>query len=411
MSSSDAQSVEQDGGVELAGGVAPASGFEDPTAYEFETRAIRAGQPHDPYSGAVVTPISLATTFAQHAVGEPRHGYEYGRTGNPTRHAYEACVASLEGATYGFAFASGMAATDALLRQVGPGSDVLLGDDAYGGTFRLLDKVHGAAGVTMSAVDLTAPDKIADAWTDATAMVWLETPTNPLLTVFDIAAICRATHSLGGVVVIDNTFATPYLQNPLALGADAVVHSATKYIGGHSDVVGGFVATNDDELARKVAFNQNAVGAVPSPFDCYLALRGVKTLAVRMDRHCENARAIVAALRAHPAVRSVLYPGLDEHPGHDVAMAQMSDFGGMVSFRCAGGAAAAHAVAASTKVFTLAESLGAVESLIEHPGAMTHLSAAGSQLEVPDDLVRLSVGIENADDLVADITAALDAAS
>ncbi len=405
MSSSDAESVE------LPGGVAPASGFEDPDAYAFETRAIRAGQPHDPYSGAVVTPISLATTFAQPAVGEPRHGYEYGRTGNPTRHAYEACLASLEGATYGFAFSSGLAASDALLRQVGPGSDVLLGDDAYGGTFRLLDVVHGAAGVTMSAVDLTAPDKIADAWTDATAMVWLETPTNPLLTVFDVAAIAKVTHSLGGVVVVDNTFATPYLQSPLALGADVVVHSATKYIGGHSDVVGGFVATNDDELARKVAFNQNAVGAVSSPFDCYLALRGLKTLAVRMERHCENARAVVDALRAHPAVRSVLYPGLDEHPGHDVAVTQMRDFGGMVSFRCAGGAAAARAVAAGTKVFTLAESLGAVESLIEHPGQMTHLSAAGSQLEVPDDLVRLSVGIEGADDLVADIVAALDAAS
>ena len=391
----------------MLGGDPQKSGFEDPDEYGFETRAIRAGQPHDPYTGAVVTPISLATTFAQEAVGQPRHGYEYGRTGNPTRHAYQVCVASLEGAQHGFAFASGLAAEDALLRVLRPGDSLLLGDDAYGGTFRLIDKVHGNAGVQTAAVDLTAPQKIRDTWTPETRMVWLETPTNPLLTIFDIEAICDVTHELGGIVVVDNTFATPYLQQPLALGADAVVHSATKYIGGHSDVVGGFVATNDDALADHLVFTQNAVGAVPSPFDCYLALRGTKTLAVRMDRHCSNAAAIVELLADHPAVRSVLYPGRDDHVGHDIARRQMSGFGGMVSFRLHGGRDAAERVAAATKVFTLAESLGAVESLIEHPGAMTHASAAGSALEVPDDLVRLSVGLETASDLLDDLAQAL----
>ena len=391
----------------MLGGNPQLSGFEDPDEYGFETRAIRAGQPHDPYTGAVVTPISLATTFAQEAVGQPRHGYEYGRTGNPTRHAYQVCIASLEGAQQGFAFASGLAASDALLRVLRPGDSLLLGDDAYGGTFRLIDKVHGNAGVQTAAVDLTAPEKIRDTWTPGTRMVWLETPTNPLLTIFDIEAICAITHELGGIVVVDNTFATPYLQQPLALGADAVVHSATKYIGGHSDVVGGFVATNDDELADHMVFTQNAVGAVPSPFDCYLALRGIKTLAVRMDRHCSNAEKVVELLADHPAIRSVLYPGLDDHIGHDIARQQMSGFGGMVSFRLHGGREAAERVAAATKVFTLAESLGAVESLIEHPGAMTHASVAGSALEVPDDLVRLSVGLETASDLLDDLAQAL----
>ncbi|WP_428119090.1 cystathionine gamma-synthase [Candidatus Poriferisodalis sp.] len=393
----------------MLGGDPQLSGFEDPDEYGFETRAIRAGQPHDPYTGAVVTPISLATTFAQQAVGQPRHGYEYGRTGNPTRHAYQVCVASLEGAQHGLAFASGLAAEDALLRVLRPGDSLLLGDDAYGGTFRLIDKVHGNAGVQTAAVDLTAPEKIRDTWTPETRMVWLETPTNPLLTIFDIEAICSITHELGGIVVVDNTFATPYLQQPLALGADAVVHSATKYIGGHSDVVGGFVATNDDALADHLVFTQNAVGAVPSPFDCYLALRGTKTLAVRMDRHCSNAEAVVELLAGHPAVRSVLYPGLDDHIGHEIARRQMSGFGGMVSFRMHGGRDAAEQVAAATKVFTLAESLGAVESLIEHPGAMTHASVAGSALEVPDDLVRLSVGLETTADLLDDLAQALTA--
>ncbi|MEC9473854.1 MAG: cystathionine gamma-synthase [Actinomycetota bacterium] len=357
----------------------------------------------------IVTPISLSTTFAQDAPGSPRNGYEYSRTGNPTRHAYEACVASLEGAKYGFAFASGLSAEDALFRQLSPGSQILLGNDAYGGTFRLIDSVHGKkSGLANAAVDLTKPEQIKEVWTPDTKMVWLETPTNPLLSVFDIQAIADLVHDLGGTVVVDNTFATPYLQQPLSLGADVVVHSATKYIGGHSDVVGGFVATNHESLADDLVYVQNAVGAVPSPFDCYLALRGVKTLPVRMDRHCENAQLIVSLLTAHDAVSQVLYPGLAEHPGHEIASRQMKNFGGMVSFRLAAGQAAAEQLVTATEIFTLAESLGAVESLIEHPGVMTHLSVAGSALEVPDDLVRVSVGIESADDLVADLTQALD---
>ncbi|MCS5688980.1 MAG: cystathionine gamma-synthase [Actinomycetota bacterium] len=395
----------------MMGGDPLLSGFEDPEEYGFETRAIRAGQPHDQRTGGVVTPIAMSTTFAQEAPGSPRHGYEYSRTGNPTRHAYEACVASLEGAKYGFAFASGLSAEDALLRQLNPGSQILLGNDAYGGTFRLIDKVHGKnAGVGNAAVDLTEPDRIKEVWNPDCRMVWLETPTNPMLSVFDIRTISDVVHELGGLLVVDNTFATPYLQQPLALGADAVVHSATKYIGGHSDVVGGFVATNHDALAEDLVFLQNAVGAIPSPFDCYLALRGVKTLAVRMDRHCENAKSIVSVLSEHPAVTQVLYPGLEDHPGHEVASQQMRDFGGMVSFRLAGGQAAAERVVTNTRVFTLAESLGAVESLIEHPGVMTHLSVAGSALEVPEDLVRISVGIESTDDLVNDLVQALDQA-
>ncbi len=383
------------------------SGFENPDDYGFETRAVRAGQPHDPRTGGVVTPIALSTTFAQDAVGEPKFGYEYARTGNPTRHAYEECLASLEGASHGFAFASGLAAEDALLRMLEPGDQVLLGDDAYGGTFRLISKVHGAAGIRHTAVDLTNPDAIRDSWTPETRMVWLETPTNPLLTVIDIDRVADVVHELGGTVVVDNTFATPYLQRPISLGADAVVHSATKYLGGHSDVVGGFVATSDNRIADHLGFVQNAVGAVPGPFDCYLVLRGMKTLAVRMDRHCSNASTIVEVLVQHPRVSHVLYPGLEGHPGHEIAGRQMDGFGGMVSFRLAGGREAAEKVAVSTEVFTLAESLGAVESLIEHPGVMTHASAAGSALEVPDDLIRISVGIESVEDLVADLERAL----
>jgi len=385
------------------------SGFEDPDEFGFETRAIRAGQPHDQRTGGVVTPISMSTTFAQDSPGVPKNGYEYSRTGNPTRHAYEACVASLEGAKYGFAFASGLSAEDALFRQLPPGSQILLGNDAYGGTFRLIDSVHGKkSGLANAAVDLTKPEQIKEAWTPDSRMVWLETPTNPMLSVFDIQTISDVVHELGGMVVVDNTFATPYLQQPLALGADVVVHSATKYIGGHSDVVGGFVATNNESLAEDLVYIQNAVGAIPSPFDCYLALRGLKTLPVRMDRHCQNAQQIVSLLNEHDAVSQVLYPGMKNHPGHEVAVKQMKNFGGMVSFRLAGGQAAAERLVTRTKVFTLAESLGAVESLIEHPGVMTHLSVAGSALEVPDDLVRISVGIESVDDLVADLIQALD---
>ena len=396
----------------MMGGDPLLSGFEDPNEFGFETRAIRAGQPHDQRTGGVVTPISMSTTFAQDSPGSPKNGYEYSRTGNPTRHAYEACVASLEGAQYGFAFASGLSAEDALFRQLTPGSQILLGNDAYGGTFRLIDSVHGKkSGLANAAVDLTKPEQIKEVWTPDSRMVWLETPTNPMLSVFDIQAISDVVHDLGGMVVVDNTFATPYLQQPLALGADVVVHSATKYIGGHSDGGGGVVATNNESMAEDLGYIQNAVGAIPSPFDCYLALRGVKTLPVRMDRHCENAQLIVDVLDEHDAVSQVLYPGLKDHPGHEVAKRQMKNFGGMVSFRVAGGQAAAERLVTQTKVFTLAESLGAVESLIEHPGVMTHLSVAGSALEVPDDLIRISVGIESADDLVADLVQALDQAS
>ncbi len=357
----------------------------------FETRAIHAGQPPDSVTGAVVTPISLATTFAQPRVGE-NFGYEYARTGNPTRAAYEQCLASLETARYGFAFASGLAAEDALLRLLRPGDHVVLGNDAYGGTYRLISKVHAPQGLSWSAADLTDPGLLAAHWPPAAKMVWLETPTNPLLVEIDIAQISQIAHDRGAIVVVDNTFATPYYQRPLELGADAVVHSATKYLGGHSDVVGGFVAMSDDDGADQIRFLQNATGAVPSPFDCYLVLRGLKTLAVRMDRHTENARAVVELLQAHAAVERVLYPG----------------YGGVVSFFAGGGEPSALRIAERTELFTLAESLGAVESLIEHPGRMTHASASGSPLEVPANLVRLSVGLETASDLVADLAAALE---
>jgi len=373
----------------------------------FETRAIHAGQDPDPVTGAVVPPISLATTFAQRAVG--RHGgWEYSRSGNPNRASLEMCLASLEGARHGLAFASGLAAEDAVLRLQRRGAGIVLGGDAYGGTFRLIDKVYGASGHPWTAVDLTDPARLDRDWPEGTAMVWAETPTNPAMDVVDIAAIAEVAHAHGARLVVDNTFATPYLQQPLALGADVVVHSSTKYLGGHSDVVGGFVATDDIELAMDLGFVQNAVGAVPSPIDCYLVQRGLKTLALRMERHCDNARAVVEVLTDHPAVERVLWPGLPGHPGHDVAKRQMRDFGGMVSCVMRGGEPAALALAERTEVFTLAESLGAVESLIEHPARMTHASAAGSPLAVDPGLVRLSVGIETADDLVADLRQALD---
>jgi cystathionine gamma-synthase len=373
----------------------------------FETRAIHTGQPADAASGSVVTPITLSTTFAQRSVGE-HHGFEYSRSGNPTRAALEACLASLEGAAHGLAFASGLASEDNVLRLLRPGDRILLGNDAYGGTFRLISKVYGAIGYPWSSADLTDLDALRDGWLPDTRMVWLETPTNPLLTCIDIEAVATLAHERGALVVVDNTFATPYLQQPLGLGADIVVHSVTKYLGGHSDVVGGFAALDDDELAERLRFTQNAAGAVPAPFDCYLVLRGLKTLAVRMDRHCTNARAVVDLLVGHAAVDRVLYPQLPDHPGHAAAARQMRDFGGMVSFTLRGGEAAALDVVQHTELFTLAESLGAVESLIEHPGRMTHASATGSPLEVPDSLVRLSVGLESADDLVADLEQALD---
>ena len=381
-------------------------------SFGFSTRAIHAGQEPDPTTGAVVVPISLSTTFAQDGVGNHK-GFEYSRSGNPTRSALETQIASLEEARHGLSFASGLAAEDNILRLLtvapeGSGKRILLGNDAYGGTFRLIAKVWGPMGYPWTAVDLTDLDALRANWPDDTGMIWLETPTNPLLTCFYIEAIASIAHERDAIVVVDNTFATPYLQQPINLGADLVVHSATKYLGGHSDVVGGFIATSNDELAEKLAFTQNAAGAVPAPFDSYMLLRGVKTLAVRMDRHCENARAIVDLLVDHPAIEKVLYPQLPDHPGHAAAAKQMKDFGGMVSFQVRAGREAAMRVADSTSVFTLAESLGAVESLIEHPAAMTHMSAVGSPLEVPDNLVRLSVGIEDKADLVADLEQAID---
>jgi cystathionine gamma-synthase len=379
--------------------------IEEQISWGFETKAIHAGQPADPTTGAVVVPISLSTTFAQDSVGVHK-GYEYSRSGNPTRTAYEQQIAALEGADHGLAFASGLAAEDNVLRLLPAGSRVLLGNDAYGGTFRLIAKVH--THLEWTAVDLLDIDGLARDWPADTALVWLETPTNPMLRCFDIEAIAALARSRGALVVVDNTFATPYLQQPLSLGAHIVVHSATKYLGGHSDVVGGFLAVDSDDLAQRLRFTQNAAGAVPAPFDCYLTLRGAKTLAVRMERHCLNARSIVDLLVGHRAVERVLYPMLPDHPGHAAATKQMRDFGGMVSFTVRGGLDAALRVVAATELFTLAESLGAVESLIEHPGQMTHASAAGSPLEVPDNLIRLSVGIESTHDLVADLAQALE---
>ena len=378
-----------------------------PPGRGFETQAIHAGQPADPSTGAVVTPISLATTFAQDAVGK-HAGFEYGRTGNPTRAALETCLATLEGAARGLAFASGMAAEDAVLRTlVKPGDHVVLPRDAYGGTFRLVARVYAETGVGWTAADLTDPERLAESFTPNTRVVWIETPTNPGLGIVDIAAVSEVAHAHGVCVVVDNTFATPYLQQPLALGADVVVHSTTKYLGGHSDTIGGFVAVADPDLGDQLAFVQNATGAVPGPFDCYLVLRGIKTLAVRMDRHCETAAVIAAELEAHAAVAGVLYPGLATHPGHAIAERQMRAFGGMVSFIAADGEAAALEIAGRTELFTLAESLGAVESLIEHPGRMTHASVVGSPLEVDPALIRLSVGLESVDDLLADLMQAL----
>ena len=380
------------------------SGRED--AWGFETRAVHVGQEPDETTGAIVVPIHLATTFVQSAPGQHR-GYEYSRTSNPTRAALERSVAGLETARHGFAFASGMAAEDALVGLLRPGDHVVLGLDAYGGTFRLIARIYGERGITWSAADLTDPAALAGALRPETRQVWVETPTNPMLAVVDIAAAASTARAAGATLIVDNTFATPYLQNPLALGADVVVHSSTKYLGGHSDVVGGFVAVNDDRLAEQLAFVQNAAGAVPSPFDCYLLLRGVKTLGVRMDRHCANAQAVAEHLADHPAVARVLYPGLADHPGHDLAAGQMRGFGGMVSCILTGGEDAAVDAVSSTRVFRLAESLGAVESLIEQPSTMTHLSVADSPLAVDPGLIRLSVGIESIDDLLADLDQAL----
>ena len=372
------------------------------------TTAIHAGYRPDPATGAVNTPIYATSTFAQNGVGDLRGGYEYSRTANPTRAALEAALAAVEAAGFGRAFASGMAATDCVLRALlRPGDHVVIPDDAYGGTFRLIDKVMVPWGIAYTSVPISDLDAVRAAITDRTRLIWVETPTNPLLSIADIAAIAELAARSQAKVLVDNTFASPALQRPLTLGADIVLHSSTKYIGGHSDVIGGALLTNDEELDTAFGFLQNGAGAVPGPFDAYLTMRGLKTLVVRMRQHSENAARIAEFLAEHPAVGTVLYPGLPGHPGHDVAARQMSQFGGMVSIRLHGGRRAALDLCSRTEIFILAESLGGVESLIEHPGAMTHASTAGSPLEVPDDLVRLSVGIEDAADLEADLEQAL----
>jgi len=373
---------------------------------EFETRAIHVGQDPDPATGAVTTPIYQTSTYVQEAVGVHK-GYDYARVANPTRTALQECVASLEGAAHGRAFSSGLGAATTLMHLVSPGEHVVAVNDVYGGIYRMFSKVYEPKGYRftfLSAEEIAT--SLAEHLDEQTRYLWLETPTNPALNVLDIAAAAEVAHAAGALVVVDNTFATPYLQQPLALGADVVLHSTTKYLGGHSDVVGGFVATSDDELAEQLAFLQKSLGAVPGPFDAWLVLRGAKTLAVRMDRHCENARTVAAFLEGHPRVARVLYPGLPSHPGHEIAARQMRDFGGMVSFLAADEDEAV-ALVARTRLWKLAESLGGVESLIEHPARMTHASTADAPFAVPGNLIRLSVGIEAAGDLVDDLEHAL----
>jgi cystathionine beta-lyase/cystathionine gamma-synthase len=373
---------------------------------DFETRAIHTGQEPDPATGAVTVPIYQTSTYVQEAVGQHK-GYDYARVANPTRTALQTCLASLESADHGIAFASGLGAVTTVMHLVQPGERVVSVNDVYGGVYRMFSQVYEPKGYRftyLSAKELNAD--LAPHLDDATRIVWLETPTNPLLNVIDIRAAAEAAHAAGAIVVVDNTFATPYLQRPLELGADIVVHSTTKYLGGHSDVVGGFAATNDPTIAERLFFLQKSLGAVPGPFDCWLVLRGLKTLAVRMRQHSENARRVAAFLDAHPAIERVLYPGLTSHPGHEIARRQMSDFGGMISF-LAESEEEAIALVARTKLWALAESLGGVESLIEHPARMTHASTADAPFAAPRNLVRLSVGIESADDLIADLEAAL----
>ena len=379
---------------------------------KFETLAIHAGQEPDPNNRAVMTPIYQTSTYAQDGIGRPRQGYEYSRTLNPTRKALQDCLAELEGGAWGLAFSSGMAATDTVLRLLASGDHVAAGNDVYGGTFRLFDKVLRRFGLDFAFADTTDPENLAEALTASTRIVWLETPTNPLLAVSDIRAVAEVvkSHPNKPLLVVDNTFATPYLQRPLELGADLVVHSTTKYLGGHSDVVGGAVIGRDADLGAKLAYLQNAIGAVPGPMDCFLTLRGIKTLPVRMDRHAANAERIAAYLRWHAKVGRLIYPFDGTHPQVQTAKRQMRNGGGMISFILKGGRDAAVRTAEATRIFTLAESLGGVESLIEVPAAMTHLSTQGSPLEVDPGLVRLSVGIENADDLLADLDQALDKA-
>jgi cystathionine gamma-synthase len=375
----------------------------------FETRAIHAGYEPDPTTGAVIPPIFATSTYKQDGVGGLRGGYEYSRSANPTRTALEGALAAVEDGERGFAFASGLAAEDTLVRGIcRPGDHVVFPDDAYGGTHRLFAQVEQVWGLGLTTAAVSDVEAVRAAIRPGeTKLVWLETPTNPLLNIADIEAIASVAHDAGALLVVDNTFATPYLQQPLTLGADVVVHSTTKYVGGHSDVVGGALVVRDHDLAERIGFHQNAMGAVAGPFDSFLTHRGLKTLGVRMDRHCDNAERVVEFLGGHDAVTAVIYPGLPEHPGHDIAARQMRRFGGMVSFRVSGGEEQALAVCGRARVFVLGESLGGVESLIEHPGRMTHASVAGTELEVPADLIRLSVGIETVDDLVADLDRAL----
>lgn len=377
---------------------------------EFSTRAIHAGQEPDAGTGAVIPPIHVTSTYAQDGIGNMRAGYEYSRGGNPTRDGLQTLLADLDGGVAAYSFASGLAAEDALLRSyLAPGARVVMGNDVYGGTHRLVNRVHVPWGVELVVVDMSDTDAVRAALEGAptTTVLWVETPTNPLMKIADIALLAELGHAAGALVVVDNTFASPYLQQPLSLGADAVVYSTTKYLGGHSDVVGGAVVLADEELAERVAFLQFGAGAISSPFDAFLTTRGIKTLAVRMERHSANAQAVAESLVGAPGVERVFYPGLPDHPGHEVAARQMRGFGGMLSLSLSGGAAAAKRFAESTEVFTLAESLGGVESLIGYPSEMTHASVRGTELEVPDGVVRLSVGIEDAGDLVADLRQAL----
>jgi cystathionine gamma-synthase len=375
----------------------------------FATRAIHEGQEFDPTTGAIIPPIYQTSTFVQDGIGGLRNGYEYGRAGNPTRTSLETLLASLEGGVRALSFASGLAAEDALLRAaLRPGDHIVLGNDAYGGTHRLIDRIHSAWGIRNTTVDLTDLDAVRTALgTDGTRMLWIETPSNPLMKISDIAALVELGHAVGAIVVVDNTFASPALQQPLSFGADVVVHSTTKYLGGHSDVIGGALIFADEELAEKAQFIQFAAGAVSSPMDAWLTTRGIKTLQVRVRQHSANAQAIAEALVGHEGIETVYYPGLPTHPGHELASRQMSGFGGMLSVALSGGAAAARRFAESTQVFQLAESLGGVESLIGYPTEMTHASVRGTALEVPDNIVRLSVGIEDVDDLLADVEQAL----
>jgi len=378
---------------------------DQPTTDGFATRAIHAGSHYEELTGAVIPPLYLSTTYHPHRIGELRGGYDYSRGTNPTRDALQEQLAALEGARYGISFASGLGAEDAILRSLlAPGDHVVMGNDVYGGTFRLINKIHGAAGIGHTPVDLTDVDAVRAALEQTQAkLLWIETPSNPMMRIADIEALVALAREAGALTVVDNTFASPYLQQPLALGADIVVHSTTKYLGGHSDVVGGAVITDNEELADKIRFIQFAAGNQSSPFDAYLTTRGAKTLAVRMDRHCDNAEAVAAWLLTRPEVSHVLYPGLEDHPGHEIAAKQMRRFGGMVSVRLKGGEAAARTVAEATRVFTLAESLGGIESLMNYPSEMTHASVKGTELAVPEDLLRLSVGIEDVDDLIGDL--------